>query len=79
MGIPACEIDKEKYNSKELVVVQGIVDAWFIEDNEVIVVDYKTDSVENIEDLEARYRSQLVYYGEAIKKITGKEIKELVL
>lgn len=73
MGIPACEIDKEKYNSKELVVVQGIVDAWFIEDNEVIVVDYKTDSVENIEDLEARYRSQLVYYGEAIKKITGRE------
>lgn len=79
MGIPACEIDKEKYNSKELVVVQGIVDAWFIEDNEVIVVDYKTDSVENIEDLEARYRSQLVYYGEAIKKITGREIKELVI
>lgn len=79
MGIPACEIDKEKYNSKELVVVQGIVDAWFIEDNEVIVVDYKTDSVEHIEDLDARYRSQLVYYGEAIKKITGREIKELVI
>ncbi len=79
MGIPACEIDEEKYNSKELVVVQGIVDAWFIEDDGVIVVDYKTDSVEHIEDLEARYRSQLVYYGEAIKKITGREIKELVI
>ena len=79
MGIPACDIDEDKYKSKELVVVQGIVDAWFEEDGDIVVVDYKTDSVEHIEDLRARYESQLIYYGEAIGKITEKKVKELVI
>ncbi len=79
MGIPACKIDENKYKSEELVVVQGIVDAWFLEDEEIVVVDYKTDSVENIEDLRARYESQLVYYGQAICNITGKRVKELII
>ena len=79
MGIPACKIEPDKYTSEELVVVQGIIDAWFIEDDSIVVVDYKTDSVNNIKDLDARYRSQLEYYGEALAKMTGKPIKELVI
>ena len=79
MGIPACEIDPEQYKSKELVVVQGIIDAWFIEDGEIVVVDYKTDSVNNIKDLDARYRSQLEYYGKALANMTGLKIKQLVI
>ena len=79
MGVPACEINSEEYKSQELVVVQGIIDAWFIEDDKIVVVDYKTDSVKNIKDLDARYRSQLEYYGQALSKITGKQIKELVI
>ncbi len=79
MGIPANAIDEDKYKSNELVVVQGIVDAWFEEDDGIVVVDYKTDSVERIEDLKARYQSQLVYYGQALEKVTGKKIKDLVI
>ena len=79
MGIPACDIDPEQYKSKELVVVQGIIDAWFIEDDEIVVVDYKTDSVGNIKDLDARYRSQLEYYGKALADMTGLKIKQLVI
>ena len=79
MGIPACAIDKDKYKSEELVVVQGIVDAWFEEDEGIVIVDYKTDNVARIEDLKARYESQLVYYGEALEKVTGKPVKELVI
>ena len=79
MGIPACEIDEDKYTSSELVVVQGIVDAWFEEDGKIVIVDYKTDSVDRIEDLGARYESQLKYYGEALERITGKSIKERVI
>lgn len=79
MGIPACDIDKERYKSRELVVVQGIVDAWFLEDDGIVIVDYKTDSVDKIEDLIARYESQLVYYGQALSRITGKGVKELII
>ena len=79
MGIPACVIEPDKYKSKELVVVQGIIDAWFIEDGEIVVVDYKTDSVKNIKDLDARYRSQLEYYGKALSDMTGLKVKQLVI
>ena len=79
MGIPARDIDAEKYKSKELVVVQSIIDAWFIEDGEIVVVDYKTDSVKNIKDLDARYRSQLEYYGKALTDMTGLKVKQLVI
>ncbi len=79
MGIPACQIEPDRYKSQELVVVQGIIDAWFIEDNSIVVVDYKTDSVNNIKDLDARYRSQLEYYGKALADMTGMHIKELVI
>ena len=79
MGIKACDIDPEQYKSEELVVVQGIIDAWFIEDDEIVVVDYKTDSVNNIKDLDARYRSQLEYYGKALSDMTGLKVKQLVI
>ena len=79
MGIPACDIDADKYKSKEYVVVQGIIDAWFIEDGEIVVVDYKTDGVKNIKDLDARYRSQLEYYGRALADMTGLKVKQLVI
>ncbi len=79
MGIPACQIEPDKYHSSELVVVQGIVDAWYDTDDGIVVVDYKTDSVEHIEDLRARYESQLRYYGQALSSIVGKPIKELVI
>ena len=79
MGIPACYIEPDKYKSKELVVVQGIVDAWFYYEDGIVLVDYKTDSVKRIEDLKARYESQLKYYGEALGSITGKEIKKRII
>lgn len=79
MGIEACKIDPDKYTSKELVVVQGIVDAWFIEDNAIVLVDYKTDSVSNIKELDARYRSQLEYYGQALSKIMDMKVKSRLI
>ncbi len=79
MGIPACHIEPDKYKSDELVVVQGIVDAWYDTDDGIVVVDYKTDSVDRIEDLQARYEGQLVYYGQALSGITGRPVKELVI
>ena len=43
MGIPAREIGP--VDSDELVVIQGIIDAYFEEDGELILVDYKTDRI----------------------------------
>ena len=79
MGIKACDIEPDKYKSEELVVVQGIVDAWFYYEDGIVIVDYKTDSVKKIEELKERYESQLKYYGEALSGITGKRVLKRII
>lgn len=78
MGIPACDIDS-KYESDENVIVQGIIDAYFKEDNQIVIVDYKTDYVESINELCDKYKVQLDCYAKAIEKITDMKVKEKII
>lgn len=79
MGIPARDMDEA--DSDEPVLIQGIIDAWFEEDGELVVVDYKTDRIEEGEEqiLLDRYQIQMVYYAQALKQITQKNVKEAVI
>ena len=63
----------------ETVLVQGIIDAYFIEDDAITIVDYKTDRVDNAQMLVDRYRAQLEYYGLALSQITKKQVKALTI
>ncbi len=60
------------------IVVQGIIDAYFQEDDKLILLDYKTDKVkEGQEDvLVKRYETQLRYYKETLEQLTGREVAE---
>lgn len=78
MGIPAAMVN-QGYKGGETVLVQGIIDAYFEEDGEMCVVDYKTDYVHNINELDKRYRMQLLYYGYAVERITGKKVKDKII
>ncbi len=75
IGVPAKEVDNT-INSEELVLVQGIVDVYFKEGEELVLVDYKTDRVDTEKQLMERYQSQLNYYKKALEQITGKKVKE---
>lgn len=77
VGIPAREMGAG--DSDELVVVQGIIDAYMEEDKELIVVDYKTDKVRSARILSERYRQQLDYYGRALEQMTGKNVREKII
>lgn len=74
MGIPAREMGG--WDSDELVLIQGIIDAWFEEEDGLILVDYKTDYVEHTGVLVSRYKTQLDYYEKALTKMLGKTVKE---
>lgn len=71
----------EKIYENEKVRLQGIIDCIFEEDDEIVLLDYKTDYVvEGMEeDIIDKYRVQLKYYKDAVKKITGKRVKESYL
>ncbi len=64
---------------EEIVLVQGIIDAYFIEDGEITVVDYKTDRVPDGETLIRRYRTQIDYYEKALKRLTGQPVRERMI
>lgn len=61
------------------VVVQGVCDYVFEENGELIIVDYKTDHVQAVEELRRRYSRQLMIYRLALEKMTGKRVKECIL
>ena len=61
------------------VLLQGIVDAFIVEDDGIILVDYKTDRVREGEELRERYRKQIMLYSDALEAILGKRVKRRVL
>ena len=75
LGVPAHEI-RSCWQSEELVLVQGIIDAWFEEDDGIVIVDYKTDRVRTMQTLAGRYHIQLEAYAKAVARLTGKMVKE---
>ena len=78
MGKPACEA-LEGTSSREMVLIQGIIDVFFEEDGEIVLLDYKTDKVASAAELAGRYRTQLELYQEAIERAVGKKVKERLL
>lgn len=72
MGVPACEINSNT-TSKETMIIQGIIDLCFVENDKYVIVDYKTDKVDTMEELVERYHVQLECYKLAIEQILGSE------
>lgn len=81
MGIPAAELyaGDEENHSRELVVIQGVIDAYMEEADGLVLIDYKTDRVRQPEILVANYRRQLEYYQKALEMATGKPVKEKLI
>lgn len=80
--VPASDNDSAKFSpltGQERVMVQGIIDAFFIEDDHVILVDYKTDRVKEPQELVLRYQTQLDLYADALAKAFSLPVKEKIL
>ncbi len=65
--------------AEEKIVVQGIADCVFVEDGELVIVDYKTDTGVDAEALLDRYSAQLGIYREALSQALGMPVKETLL
>jgi ATP-dependent helicase/nuclease subunit A len=78
LGVPADQI-REGWNPQETVLVQGIIDAYFLEGDELVILDYKTDKVSHPQILADKYRAQLDYYSMALQRLTGCKVKERMI
>ncbi|MBQ8804627.1 MAG: helicase-exonuclease AddAB subunit AddA [Tyzzerella sp.] len=78
LGLPAKNVYSGE-TSEEIVLIQGIIDVYFEEDGELVILDYKTDKVFRAEELVEKYHAQLDYYAEALERLTGKRVKEKII
>lgn len=78
LGVPA-DLVKDNCNSKEIMIIQGIIDVCFIEDGKYVIMDYKTDKVNTMNELKEKYAKQLESYKLALERITDKPVSEMII
>lgn len=79
MSVPAGQIWSEASND-EPVLVQGIVDVFWMEEDGITLLDYKTDAVSFPEELVTRYELQLQLYAQALSKVFDNcKIKDILI
>lgn len=80
IAMPANQMKKE-YETEEEILVQGIIDAYFEEEDGLVLVDYKTDKVQKGQEKELieKYKVQMQYYKKALEMITDREVKEIYI
>ena len=79
--IPASSVDPaiDKNLADANIIVQGAVDLCFEEPDGIVVLDFKTDRVDNMSDLVNCYGEQLEIYAKAAEKIFAKPVKEKII
>jgi ATP-dependent helicase/nuclease subunit A len=65
-------------SSEETVIIQGVIDCLFAEEDGLVLVDYKTDMLKGANGTEAaeKHRFQVERYSEAVQSILRMPIKE---
>ena len=73
--------DFSSLDADDSVLLQGVVDCFFEEDGELVVVDFKTDHISHaqLDERAEHYRPQLEAYSMALTRVMGKKVKEKVL
>lgn len=80
LGMNASDIKREWSREKQ-VLIQGIIDAFFVEEGEIVLLDYKTDFVKFKEasSLYRKYGVQLDYYKQALERLMDLPVKEQLI
>lgn len=79
MSVPA-NLVWEDSRPEEDVLIQGIIDVFWEEADGIVLLDYKTDHVDNAQELVRRYKKQLELYADALSRFSGeKPVKEILI
>ncbi len=78
LGLSPKEIYPDSEIEDEKILVHGIIDCFFEEKGEIIIVDYKTDHAKK-DEIKERYKTQMSIYKKAVERSTGKKVSEVVL
>jgi ATP-dependent helicase/nuclease subunit A len=76
--LPAREIDKNQAEG-DGVIVQGIIDLLIVEDDKIIIADFKYSDTTDAERLKQKYRTQLNLYADACERVLNYRVSEKLL
>lgn len=65
------EEQKRIRHEEDLTLIQGIIDVFWIEKDGIVLLDYKTDRVQQAKELIDRYETQLKLYADALERVFG--------
>lgn len=68
-------LDDIYQNMEEFIQINGIIDCYFIEENGVVLVDYKSDRLWQEDAFREKYKIQLRLYKEALERVTDLPVK----
>ena len=74
--------DAGALEDSDLTLIQGIIDVFWIEEDGIVLLDYKTDYVGKPEELVMRYAAQMELYAKALERVfedSGKKVKEKLI
>ncbi len=79
-SVPARQLRPEWATDDPMTLI-GIIDAFFVEGEDIILLDYKTDAVpaDSTDFLKKRYQAQIDLYAGALERISGKTVREAYL
>jgi len=77
--IKLCDAYPELAEQEETILLQGVIDCYFEEDGQLVLVDYKTDRYDDVSEIHKKYDRQLELYKYALEKITNKTVKEEII
>jgi len=69
-------------HEEDLTLIQGIIDVFWIEKDGIVLLDYKTDRVQQAKELIDRYETQLKLYADVLERVFGArklKVKEILI
>ena len=78
-SIPLNEIEPSVRNTDEVIIIEGVADCAFIENGELVIVDFKTDKASQGIELAEKYKEQLSVYRRCLAEVIGIPVKETLI
>ncbi len=78
-AVPLEEMEPSVKSDGEVIIIEGVADCAFVENGELVIVDFKTDKAQSGEELAEKYKEQLGIYRRCLSEVIGLPVKETII
>ncbi len=78
-AIPLEEMEPDIKSDGEVIIIEGVADCAFVENGELVIIDFKTDRVQSGAELAEKYKEQLGVYRRCLAEVIGLPVKQTLI